>query len=187
MTDEIKNNILQQGQPETKPKPKHRFTKNSLTYLICAIISVVAICVIIVVIVLSLNKGAVSDDYFVSDDTKSVISLSSSTTESGGGASVKTHVVYTYDGDKVTSLKTYFEYPSEEAAAAALESYKSQPEFKNVEQNGKYIIVTSDSSEYEGLTADDVKQQAAAIEKMQNANKQTEENKEEQSEPAAEE
>lgn len=176
MNDEIKVNIVKHDKPEAKPetksKSKRRINKKNLSYFICAVVSIVAICVIVVVIVISINKEPISDDYFVSDDTKSVISLGSGSTSSEGGSSSHTRIVYTFDGDKVTGLKTYFEFPDNESAAAALESYKSQPEFKNVEQSGKYIIVTSDASSFEGLTADDVRQQAAAIEQMQSANKQ---------------
>ena len=207
MNDEIKVNIVKHDKPETKPatkpetkpKTKRRINKKNLSYFACAIVSIAAICVIVVVIVLSINKEPISDDYFVSDDTKSVISLGSGTVESEGGTSVRTRIVYTYDGDMVTGLKTYFEYKDAESAAAALESYKSQPEFKNVEQSGKYIVVTSDASAFEGLTADDVRQQAEAIERMQNANKQStesqdnqesqesQENQDDQGKPAPEE
>ena len=60
-------------------------------------------------------------------------------------------------------MKTYFEYTDADAAKNAYESLKNQPEFKNSELKDKYIIITSDESQYKGLTASDVRQQADAI------------------------
>ena len=166
-------------------KIKRHFNKKSLIYLACAVISIISIVVIVIVIVSSLNKEPISEEYFVSDNTKSVISLDSSTGGEGGSSS-KTHIVYLHEGDEITGLKTYFEYATPEAAQAALESIKSNPDFTNAEVVGRYIIVTSDASKFEGLTVSDVKQQAAAIKQMQDANKAAQE-QEGQSEESTEE
>lgn len=176
-----------QIKPRTKShfdlnKLKHRFGKKNYTYLVCAAISIISIIIIVVVVVASINRGTISDDYFVSDDTKSVISLESSRPSNENGSSIKTHIVYTYDGDTITSLKTYFEYTSPEAAQAALDTIKTNPDFANAEVNGKYIIVTSDPKQYEGLTVSDVKQQAAAIKQMQETNKATQDQSQNQPE-----
>ncbi|MBR3172532.1 hypothetical protein IKF21_01260 [Candidatus Saccharibacteria bacterium] len=176
-----------QIKPRTKTrfgfnKLKHRLNKKNFTYLICAAISIISIIIIVIVVVISLGHGTINDDYFISDDTKSVISLESSRPSSENDSFAKTHIVYTYDGDTITSLKTYFEYNSPEAAQAALNTIKTNPDFANAEVDGKYIIVTSDPKQYEGLTVSDIKQQAAAIKHMQEANKATQNQQETQQE-----
>ena len=92
-----------------------------------------------------------------------------STTASGD--LVKTFFIYTYDGDNVSGLKTYFEYTDEESAKKAYELRKDQPEFKGAVVEGKYIVVTADSDQFKGLTADDVRQQTEAIEQYQRSQK----------------
>ncbi len=115
------------------------------------------------------NKETLGDEYFKSDDTKYVIDLFPE--EGNPNSSVKTHVVYSYDGDAVTGMKTYFEYADSEAAEKALPSVKGLSEFKNnsVELDGKYIVVTANEDQYKGLTASDVKQQTEAIQQFQSS------------------
>lgn len=120
--------------------------------------------------ILALRKPSeppVNDEYFVTDDTKYVVDLS----PTGNSTSVKTHVVYTYDGDTVTGMKTYFEYADEESAERALESVKNLVEFANsqVELEGRYIVATANEDQYKGLTASDVKQQTEAIRQFQSS------------------
>ena len=176
-----------QIKPESKPrsnskKLKKFFNKKTFTYLACAIVCIASVVIIVVVIVASINREAISDEYFVSDDTKSVISLDATNASGDGSSSTKTHVVYLHEGDEITGLKTYFEYATPEAAQAALETIKSNPDFTNAEVNGRYIVVTSDASQFKGLTVSDVKQQAAAIKQMQEANKATQNQQETQQE-----
>lgn len=144
------------------------------------VLGVITVCLLVAIIaVLAIQKlqpEPLDEDYFVSDDTKSVIGMSASGATSDP-THVQTFVVYTYEGDKVTGLKTYFEYTDEAAAAAAIEARKSQPEFENAELNGKYIVVTAKPESYEGLTASDVKQQEEAIRKFQADNQKKSEEK----------
>ena len=109
-----------------------------------------------------INQPTVTDDFFVSDDTKTTIDISP--TNNNATSDHQTRTVYEYDdNDNVISMKTYFEYADEAAASTAYASLKDQPEFKNSELKGKYIIVTADESQFKGLTASDIRQQAEAI------------------------
>ena len=118
--------------------------------------------IIIVIIVAASHQPIINDDFFISDDTKTTIDISST-----GGDSTSDHqtrTVYEYDGnDNVISMKTYFEYSDADAAATAYASLKDQFEFKSSTLQGKYIIVTADESQFKGLTASDIRQQAEAI------------------------
>ena len=150
----------------TKRKSKSK-TKN-LMYPFLIIVGTVAIAAIVVLVLTLLHQPAPNEEYFTSDDTKSVITMG---TDDPTSTDHQTHFVYEYDGDKVIGLKTYFEYQNTEAAKAAYESSKNLPEFKNSELNENFIIVTADPSQFEGLTADDVRQQEEAIKQYQASKK----------------
>ena len=143
---------------------KSKLGTNKYAYPILIIAGTVVIAVVIVLALISFRKPTLNEEYFTSDDTKSVITMSS---DDSTTTNHQTHFVYEYDGDKVVGLKTYFEYQDAETAKAAYESSKNLPEFKNSELNGNYIIVTADPSQFEGLTADDVRQQEEAIKQFQ--------------------
>ena len=152
-----------------KSGKKNRF----LVYGVCIGASVLSIAVVVWAVITFMNKPPIDEDFFVSDATKTTVSLTP--TGSDPDSTLRqTHVVYEYDGDLVVGMKTYFEYPDAESAAAAYETAQNQPEFKNSELSGNYIIVTADPKQFEGLTASDIRQQAAAIEAYQ-AQKRAEE------------
>ncbi len=137
-------------------------SRQYLIYGVCAAGAIVFIAVITWVTLSFLNQPTVTDDFFVSDDTKTTIDISS--TDKNTTSDHQTRTVYEYDdNDNVISMKTYFEYADEAASSTAYASLKDQPEFKNSELKGKYIIVTADESQFKGLTASDIRQQAEAI------------------------
>ena len=98
-------------------KAKKGKNKNLITG-ICAGIVVIAVVVVVVVVALMGGNGGINDDYFVSDDTKAVITFDGDQASMifGEGAPDKVHIVYTFDGDKVTSYKSYYEYSDNNAA-----------------------------------------------------------------------
>lgn len=74
--------------------------------------------------------------------------------------------VYSIDKDKVTGLKSYTEYSSEDEAAKV---YKvclmvTEKQAKSVKQNGKWIIKEYNKSAYEGLSAKTLKEAFADYE-----------------------
>lgn len=148
--------------PTNNKARKRKFNKKTIQN-ICVFSSAIAVIAIMAILLNMFRQPIVNDEYFVSDDTKEVVSLNAS----GNSSSSRTFIVYSYSGEEVTGLKTYFEYEDEESAKAALQLLKDQPEFKNAELEGKYIVVTADESQFKGLTASDVKQQNEALKKFQ--------------------
>lgn len=145
-------------------------TLQNILNILGVIATVLLAAIIIVLVIQKLQPEPISEDYFVSDETKSVIGMSTSGSTSDP-SHIQTFVVYDFEGDNVVGLKTYFEYTDSEAAAAALERRKSQPEFEDAELNDKYIIVTAKPESYQGLTASDVRQQEEAIKQFQASTK----------------
>lgn len=145
--------------------------KNLIIGICCAVVVVVVIVVAIVLAVTSGNR--LGDAYFVSDDTKYVLTVESDDMvideEEEAYAPVKTHLVYTYSGDEITGLKAYYEYADNASAKAAYDYILSSgEETGEVAIDGKYVIITAAPEEYEGLTASDVKQQVEFMEMMKN-------------------
>jgi len=146
--------------------------KNNKNLIIGICAAVVVVIVVIVAIVLATRGGSaqLNDSYFVSDDTKYVLTLETDDSEEEY-APVKTHVVYFYSGDDVTGMKAYYEFADAASAKDAFDYYKEAMEgedYQDISMDGKYIIVTSNESAYEDLTASDVKQQIEFMEMLKN-------------------
>lgn len=151
-----------------KAKQSKKDNKN-LIIGICAAIAVVA--VIIITIVLVNNGSGLNDSYFVSDDTKYVLTIEADDSDdSDEYTPLKTHLVYTYDGDTITSMKSYYEYADANTAKAAYDAMKEAggEEVEGMELNGKYIIMTAEEDVYKDLTTSDVKQQIEFMEMLKN-------------------
>lgn len=141
---------------------------------ICA--AVVVVVVIVIAVVLATRGTKLNDDYFVSDDTKYVLTvetgdLYTDDDDSDEVVPVKTHLVYTYSGDEITGLKAYYEFADDAAAKTAYDQYVEADlsnEYASIELDGKYVILTANASEYEDLTADDVKQRIEFMEMLNN-------------------
>lgn len=147
-------------------KAKKKNNKN-LIIGICAGVLIIAV---IVVAIIFATKGTTSlnDAYFVSDDTKYVLTVNSDDLdeEKTEITPIKTHLVYYYSGDAITGMTTYMEFADEATAKSAIEAYKSidQTGVKSIYTNGKYIVVEMTEDQYAGVTASDVKQQIEFME-----------------------
>ena len=141
--------------------------KGIIIGICCAVVVVVAI----VIAAVLANQNQLGDSYFKSDDTKYVLTIESDelASEDGEYTPVKTHMVYTYKDDTITSLKTYAEYADAATAKKAFDAMKeSGADMANYELNGKYIIETAPADQYEGVTASDVKSQIEFYESLKN-------------------
>jgi len=144
--------------------------KNNKLIAIIAGAALVIVAAVVGIIMINKNKGEVlNDDFFKSSDTKIVISNASNSTDPA--VAKKVHQVYTIDGDKITGLKVYSEFESEQAAKDA----DAKPEiaeamktgnYKDHKVQGKYIIVTMNDSVYGSLTVEQLKATAAALEQV---------------------
>lgn len=128
---------------------------------VCAALAVVV--VIIVAIVLATRGTRLDDSFFVTDGTKYVATMEGDEMSFGDDdvSPVKTHVVYFYSDGKVTDMKSYYEFADEASAKKMYDAYKEyeDEEIGSYELNGKYVVLTASASQYEGMTADDAKQQ----------------------------
>lgn len=145
----------------TRKSPSENTSK-----IICLIIGIIAIVAIIFAIVFAVKGATINDAYFVSDGSKLVINLDNDYDDNVVVAPIKSHLVYYYSGDKITGVKYYYEFSSNEKALEAYNELKSNDDFNESEiaLNGKYIIFTFPSSQYEGTTVEDVKSYMQIVE-----------------------
>jgi|GEM_PF-1736080 len=157
---------------KSKTKAKTKSTKNRTGIIIGICSAIVVAIVVIVAVVLATSGTKLNDSYFVSDDTKYVLTIDSDSmyNEEDEVVPIKAHLVYTYSGDDITGLKAYYEFANESDAKKAYDQYQSDTieseAYKEVVQDGKYVILTANESEYEGLTASDIKQRIEFMEML---------------------
>ena len=160
-----------------KTSSKSRKNNNNKNKMVGACAAVIVLVVIIVAVVIGIsNANRLGDSYFVSDDSKYVLTydIDPSTIEEGSEgaqyAPLKIHAVYTYEGDKITGLKEYYEYKDSASAKSAFDSLKSSSNDEKTEIaiEDKYVILTAPAEQYEGVSASTVKSQIEIIEKMKN-------------------
>ena len=143
--------------------------------LIIGICAAVVVVIVIVVAVVLATRGSkqLNDAYFVSDNTKYALTLDGDAmgmSTDSSNTPVKTHVVYTYSGDKVTGMAVYLEYANESAAKSALDSFKeSESDMSGVYVNSKYIVAEMPESEYSSMTASDAKETVELMESLYKA------------------
>ena len=141
---------------------------------ICA--AVVIVVIIIVAIILGTRDGGftgLNDRYFVSDGSKYVVTYEDEefVIDNEEYHPIRMHLVYNYADNVVTGLKAYYEYENDDDAETAYNYFiaNNNGEYKNVSRSGKYVILEAPESEYEGLTAEDAKQQVEFMEQIKSS------------------
>ncbi len=94
-----------------------------------------------------------------SDDTKMVF-------KNGTGS-----LVYYYSGDKITGYHAYLDYGDAATAKYALTIMdKDLENIKNAYTKGRYLVIEYNESEYEDMTASEVKALYSYLEEVQKSN-----------------
>ena len=135
-------------------------------------IGLVAVVVAVIIIVMTLtNNNSLNDSFFVSDNTKYVFTLDGDEISSDEGvpAPTKGYIVYFYEGDKITDMKAYYKFTNSDNAQKMQEYYQENgtDNYKSIVRNGEYIILTANPSEYNDLTASEVKAQIDFLQELQ--------------------
>ncbi|MBQ2695213.1 hypothetical protein IJG04_01055 [Candidatus Saccharibacteria bacterium] len=150
---------------------KKETKKNKLDKKALIISIVVAVIVLVVAVVLALVNMApkIEDGYFVSDDSKLVVSMDKKMASfvEGEYEPDYTRIVYYYNGNNITGAKIFFEYEDEESAKLANENISVGELDWAIDKtlNGKYIVLQVKSSEYNGMTTEEVRSNIRQMEK----------------------
>ena len=140
---------------------------------ICAIVAGVVVAVV-VALVLLLNNNRLSDDFFTtSEGSKYVFSMNQDRVLGlviDDYPPEKVHLVYFCKDDKVVDTKIYYVQKNDEEAKKAADIIREleDPNIKEVDVNGKYVVVTTNRTLYDNMTAEDAKKQIEAMELIYN-------------------
>ena len=142
---------------------------NKLIAIIAGAVLVVA-AVIVAILLINKNKGEVLNDEFFKTSDKKIVLTTTTTGNNDPTVAKKVHQVYNIDGDKITSLKVYSEFESEQAAKDAdakpeAQEAKKAGQYKDYKLDGKWIIITMKDEMYQALTVEQLKMTAEALEK----------------------
>lgn len=165
---------------------KKKLNKN----LIIAICGAVAAVVLIVLLVVFLGRGGreLDESYFVSDGTKLVLTIESdpSMKTDNEQEPINSHLVYAYSGETITSLKVYYQYENPVKAKTAFDILhaSNNGQYKDVQLEGRYVVLIANDSEYNYLKASDVKQQIDFMEAMKGMQNNVPEDESAEPEPA---
>ncbi len=145
-------------------KAKKSNQKNLIIGICCAVAVVIVIA--IAIIFASSKTQKLDDAYFVSDDTKLVLTIDDVEEEYEGAE--KAYVVYTYSGDKITGAINYVKFKDSEAAKSNIAIYKEAvgDEAKKVYANDSYLVIEMAEDSYKDTTASEVKQYIELMESL---------------------
>ena len=133
---------------------------NKRKYLVISLAAVAVVAVAIVVGIVSSSGPVLNDDYFVSDGTKLVMSLTPEMAafEDDANEPDVTHIVYYYNDGKVTDAKVYYEYRTEDLARTAYSNIdmKNRDWTTTRRLSGKYIVFNALKAKYDGMTTEQV-------------------------------
>ncbi len=143
--------------------------KNKLIAIVSGA-ALVIVAAVVAIVLINKNKGEVLNDDFFKTSDKKIVLTTATTGNSDPTVAKKVHQVYTIDGDKITSLKVYSEFESEQAAKDAdakpeAKAAKEAGQYKDYKIDGKYIIITMKDEMYQSLTVEQLKMTAEALEK----------------------
>lgn len=137
-------------------KTRQKFDRKSLGL---GILAFLALLVVIVTIIVLNNQEEVIPE-FKTNDMQIVMTMDedmASYEESDFEPEI-THIVYLHDGDKITNVKAYYEYRTEEEAKEAFNKL-SMDYYSGKKLAGKYIVLQAKKDKFSGLTVEEVEKQ----------------------------
>ena len=141
---------------------RNRKTRQALLWVFGAL----AILIVVAVLIVVLNwQEPISDDYFVSDDTKIVLSMDDemASFETGDYEPGITRIVYYHDGEKITNVKIFYEYENEDLAREAYNNISVDYFATSKRLNGKYIVMQAKTETFDGLTVEEMEDQVESM------------------------
>ncbi len=123
-------------------------------------VSIVVLLIAVVTTLIIMNSNPTyNDDYFKSDDTKIVLYLGEGQSDDENEP-IKTYIVYYYSGDKITGVKQFYQFKSEEIAKNFSKGINvDEMDWVNdIRVSGPYMIFELTSDQYEGTTVTELRE-----------------------------
>lgn len=162
-------------------------TKKDRTGIIIGVCCAVVVIIIVVAIAVALatSGNKLNDEYFVSDDTKYVLTVEASdlglSDEEMEYAPLRVHEVYNYSGDEITGMKSYAEFADVASAQKAYSLMKESGEdMEGITIDGKYIVKVNPEEDYKDKKASEIKAYIDVMEPSENTDQDEEDATEEE-------
>ncbi|MBR3115617.1 hypothetical protein IKF30_00080 [Candidatus Saccharibacteria bacterium] len=132
-------------------------------WVFAVLILLIVIAVTVVIVLANRPDPNTSEKFFETNDSQYVIEAKPQKVDDeilGDNAPINSFNVYYRNGDTITGYNLYYEFANEEAAKNALSYYQGLKgeEINSVELDGKYIVLSANKSQYEGMTYEFIKQ-----------------------------
>ncbi|MDO4526617.1 MAG: hypothetical protein Q4B87_00810 [Candidatus Saccharibacteria bacterium] len=137
-------------------KRKRKFDLKTWVLVGCAVVALVAV----VAIIVGFNfREKYTSDYFHDADGRFVVTMDYKTAalENGPYEPFITHVVYYYDGEKITDAKAFYEYANNQDATEAYNKMAVGEYFDGISLNDRFVVLSIKKTQYEGVTLADLK------------------------------
>lgn len=122
-------------------------------------LAIVALFLVVCAIVGLSQNEKIESNYFASNDKKIVLTMNRDTAalDDSEYEPEITHVVYYIDGDKITGVRAFYEYPNEQTAKNANE-HLTLGEFATAKAlSGRFVIFQVKEDQYKDMTVTELK------------------------------
>lgn len=122
--------------------------------------AIIAFLLVVWAIVGLSQNEKIESSYFASDNKKIVLTMNRdmAALDDSEYEPEITHVVYYIDGDKITGVRAFYEYPNEQTAKNANE-HLTLGEFATAKAlNGRFVIFQVNEDQYKNMTVTELKE-----------------------------
>ena len=169
MAEDDKQNDKVDKVANNRGKPKRRVRRSDKIRWGWMGFAFLALVVVVIAIVQVNQLEPIDSSYFVSDDSKIVASMDAEMAafENSEWEAPMTYVVYYVGADgKIENVRVFYEYNTEAEAREAMR-YVGLGDFATQKKlNGRYIILQAKASQYEGTTADEIRENIRGLESV---------------------
>ena len=126
-------------------------------YAIVAIIALASVA--LVVLLIGALPRSLGDDFFVTTDSKYVLSADLPESDSDPYVPIRIYTVYNHKDGEIIDAKYYYLYSNEEKARASFDKFLSDANGNsenNMAISGKYVYFDVDKADYAGLIIQDI-------------------------------
>lgn len=122
-------------------------------------VAVVAFMLVVAAIVNFGQTEKIESDYFHDSDGKIVLTMNKemAALDNSEYEPFITHVVYYYNGNNITEVKAFFEYPDENTARQAYENLGLGDFADSKRLNGRFVEFQVKRAQYDGVSLDELK------------------------------
>lgn len=135
---------------------------------ILVLFAVAALIVVIMAILKFTQNEKIDSSYFHDDDKKIVLTMDAENADLDDSKWEPeiTHMVYYYDGNKITSARAFYEYETEAEAEEANKNLGLGEFADGKKVNGRFVVFDVNKSRYENLTVEKLRKNVELLKEI---------------------